>query len=225
MMATEERANRRRAKPLPPKIEQLATRLLDERSRRVVFLSHCLLNQNVRYLGGACNRGIVPEAVDRFVRDGVGIYQLPCPEQAAWGGVMKLSILRFYGAKQTLAYRLRGALLPLFRAYTRWVYRHLARRIVRHMEDYARSGCEVVGVVGVGDSPSCGVRHTLDIRRSLPVIAALDVDHVNRSVFNERAVCGCIVQGQGLFIEAFQRELARRGLTVTFDEYMPPKIG
>ena len=47
-------------------IERLATRLADERGRRVVFLSHCLLNQNVRYLGGAWAAGIVPDAAERF---------------------------------------------------------------------------------------------------------------------------------------------------------------
>ena len=31
----------------------LLEKLRDERGRRVVFLSHCLLDENVRYLGGA----------------------------------------------------------------------------------------------------------------------------------------------------------------------------
>ena len=35
----------------------LVHRIPDERGRRVVFLSHCLLNENTRYLGGACERG------------------------------------------------------------------------------------------------------------------------------------------------------------------------
>ena len=61
-------------------------KLADERSRRVVFLSHCLLNQNMRYLGGP-----------------------------------------------------------------------LAREVAGGIEDYARSGFEVVGVVGIAGSPSCGV--------------------------------------------------------------------
>ena len=35
------------------KLEQLQRALADKRSRRVVFVSHCILNENVRYLGGA----------------------------------------------------------------------------------------------------------------------------------------------------------------------------
>ena len=35
------------------KLEELQRALADERSRRVVFVPHCILNENVRYLGGA----------------------------------------------------------------------------------------------------------------------------------------------------------------------------
>lgn len=61
-------------------------------------VSHCLLNQNVRYLGGAACPGVVPATVDAFIRNGTGLYQMPCPEQAAWGGVLKRYVLRFYGS-------------------------------------------------------------------------------------------------------------------------------
>jgi len=59
----------------------------------VVLLSHCLLNENVRYLGGAGRPGGVQEVVDDYLAGGAGIYQLPCPEQRAWGGVLKRRML------------------------------------------------------------------------------------------------------------------------------------
>jgi predicted secreted protein len=49
-----------------------------------VFVSHCLLNENTRYLGGAFRPGAVGEVVDTYLRAGTGICQLPCPEQLAW---------------------------------------------------------------------------------------------------------------------------------------------
>lgn len=67
--------------------------LPDARSGRVVFLSHCLLNQNTRYLGGAACPGVVIAAVERYVQDGTGIVQMPCAEQRAWGGVLKRRLL------------------------------------------------------------------------------------------------------------------------------------
>jgi hypothetical protein len=35
----------------------LLERLKDERSKRVIFVSHCWLNENTRYLGGAFRPG------------------------------------------------------------------------------------------------------------------------------------------------------------------------
>jgi uncharacterized protein YbbK (DUF523 family) len=202
-------------------VDFLAQRLRDARSRRVVFVSHCLLNQGVRYLGGASHAGVVPKAIESFVRDGVGLHQMPCPEAAAWGGVMKRLVLRFYGAQHSWPYRFRAVLLPIFLAYTRWVLRRIARRTASTIADYVHSGYDVVGVIGVGDSPSCGVRHTLDLRRSLPIVATLDVDTIDASTFNQHVVRACMIEGEGLFIAALRRELHRRGIAVPFTEYMP----
>jgi hypothetical protein len=69
--------------------EQLVRQLADARSGRVVFLSHCLLNENTRYLGGACVAGCLPEVVQPCLEQRLGMVQLPCPEQLAWGGVLE----------------------------------------------------------------------------------------------------------------------------------------
>ena len=88
---------------------------------------------------------------------------MPCPEQRAWGGVLKRRMLRAYEARGTVLYRFRGPLLRLFVFNTRLVSWRLARHVAREIADYKRSGFTVVGIVGVGASPSCGVRTTLDI--------------------------------------------------------------
>jgi predicted secreted protein len=142
----------------------LLERLKDERSKRVIFVSHCLLNENTRYLGGAFRLGCVDELLDNFQQEGLGIYQMRCPEQCAWGGVIKRQLLPFYGSKGSILYRLRQVLLPLFLWYTRWVYRRIAKVVARDIEDYVRSGFEVMGIAGVGGSPSCGVWSNLDLR-------------------------------------------------------------
>lgn len=134
----------------------LLERLADERGKRVIFVSHCLLNENTRYLGGTFRPGGVNELVDCFQQEGLGICQMHCPVQRAWGGVLKRYLLPMYGSRGTLLYRLRRVLLPLFLGYTRWMYWRLAKEVVRDIEDYVRSGFEVVGIVGVGGS-TCGV--------------------------------------------------------------------
>jgi hypothetical protein len=197
----------------------LANRLADERGGRVAFVSHCLLNENTRYLGGAFTAGAVPEVVTGLLQAGVGISQMPCPEQRAWGGVLKRVMLRAYGTEGTLLYPLRGPLLRLFVAYTRRAYARLAHGVAREIADYQRSGYEVVGVIGVGSSPSCGVGHTLDMRRSLEVIAACPIARIDRTTVNEQAVAGCRTPGEGIFMHELRRRLDRSGITVPFIEY------
>ncbi len=194
-------------------------RLKDERGRRVVFVSHCLLNENVRYLGGAFRPGGVEEVITDYLRQGVGICQMPCPEQRAWGGVLKRYILPWYASKGTWRYPLAASLVGAFLAYTRMVYRRLARQVVRDIEDYVRSGFEVVGILGIGGSPSCGVRRTLDVKRSLRVVASCPAQQLDRKTFNDSAIVACLVDGEGMFEQALRLRLARRGLSVPFLEH------
>ena len=197
----------------------LLERLKDERSKRVIFVSHCLLNENTRYLGGAFQRGGVDELVDSFQQEGLGIYQMRCPEQLAWGGVLKRRLLPFYGSKGTVLYRFRHVLLPFFLWYTRLIYRRLAKEVVRDIEDYVCSGFEVVGIVGVGGSPSCGVWSNLDLRCSLEAVARCPVAQCDRRLVNEEAVVACLREGEGLFITAIQRRLRRKHLTIKWYEH------
>ena len=192
----------------------LLDRLRDERGRRVMLVSHCLLNQNTRYAGGATRPGAVAEAVDELVAAGYGIHQLPCPERLAWGGVLKPLSLRLHHSKGGALYPLRGALLRVFVWWTRLAYWRLAREVVRDVADYSRSGITVAGIVGIGASPSCGVTTTLDVRASLDVVAACPAAALTREVMNEQAVLRCRRPGAGMFIEALDRQLKRRGLAL-----------
>lgn len=197
----------------------LLDQLHDERSRRVVFVSHCLLNENTRYAGGATRPGAVTEIIDELTATGYGIHQLPCPERLAWGGVLKRHSLRLYHSKGRPLYAVRGVLLSAFLWRTKVIYRRLARQVACDAADYQRAGIAVAGIVGIGASPSCGVITTLDLRASLEVVAACPAAVLTRDVMNEKAVLGCRRPGEGLFITALDRELKRRRLTVPAFEH------
>ena len=169
-------------------LDLLRDRLWDQRSGKVLVVSHCLLNQNVRYLGGAVHPGIVEEVLEKAHRRGYGLYQLPCPEQRAWGGVLKRHLVLAYGAKGTLGYRLRRPLLWLFTRYTSLRYRRLARRVAGDIDDYQRSGFVVAGIVGVAGSPSCGVRRTLGLSGALEAMAACPLAALDRQAFNRQVI-------------------------------------
>lgn len=192
----------------------LREQLRDERGGRVVLVSHCLLNENTRYGGGATRPGAVAEVVDELVGAGYGLHQLPCPERQAWGGVARRGPTRLYASRGRPVYLLRGPLLRVFERWTCRVYRRLARRAARDVADYERSGVAVAGFVGIGASPSCGVRTTLDLRSSMDVVARCPLAALTREVMNERAVLGCRQPGEGMFVAALDGELARRGLAV-----------
>jgi hypothetical protein len=117
------------------KPEVLRGVLSDVRPGQVVFVSHCVLNQNVRYQGGATRPGVVEEVVARLQRAGVGIVQMPCPEQRVWGGVDKRYTVPAYGADQTTLRWLRRPATWLFLLYTRLAYRRLAGQVARDIGD------------------------------------------------------------------------------------------
>ena len=115
------------------------------RSRRVVVVAHCILNANAKYPGGAKYAGANLGVVEPYLRDGVGIVQLPCPESALLG-MSRWAMTR--NQLDTAAYR-----------------RHCAevlRATVDTLEEFARAGYTIEGVAGVKGSPSCGVTDTTE---------------------------------------------------------------
>jgi hypothetical protein len=94
--------------------QAIVEKLKDERSKKVVFISHCLLNENTRYLGGAFRPAYVAEVLDEPRRRDLGIVQMPCPEQRAWGEVLKRQLLLGFGMKGSWLYLSKGAIPRLF---------------------------------------------------------------------------------------------------------------
>ncbi len=201
------------------RVEQLREQLADARGGRVVLLSHCLLNENVRYLGGAGRASGVGEVAGDYLARGVGICQLPCPEQRAWGGVLKRRMLVAYGSAGTLRAPLARLLLRPFTWYTRMVYARLARAITGEVADYRRCGVEVVGLMGIGGSPSCGVATTLDLPGAVTALTSCPAARLDRRVLNEDIIAANVRPGEGLFIQALRRRLARAGASIPMAEH------
>ena len=201
------------------KIKILAGRLQDERSRKVIFVAHCVLNENTRYLGGAFRKGCIDEIVDELQNQGMGIVQMKCPEQKAWGGILKKFMWQPIGSKNTLFYKLKGVILPFFVWNTRRIFRKIAKEVVAEIKDYRESDFEVVGVIGIAGSPSCGVRTTLDMKKSFEFLASTDIGDLDSKKMNESGMKELLIEGRGLFIEALQDELAKANLTVRFYEH------
>ncbi len=135
---------------------RFASKFNDARSKKVVVLAHCLLNQNSISDGTADLPSQFEEIIQFLMSRRVGLIQLPCPE------FLCLGLNR--GDE-------RGAERPLLEENTRirelmgearhvHVLRERANDLVQQIREYQSHGFEVLGVIGVDRSPSCGVATT-----------------------------------------------------------------
>ena len=192
--------------------QALQASVADARSGEVVFISHCLLNQNTRYLGGAVCPGVVSAAIAPYVKDGTGIIQMPCPEQRAWGGILKTRML--WLIEHPRIARAAPVLLPAVLRYVRWRYAHQARAIVRDVEAYLASGLSVRGIVGVAGSPTCGVETTLDLKRAAAAVAGRRREPATAAWMNTMVVGPALRPGRGMFTEELTGAIGRRNVEV-----------
>lgn len=109
------------------------------RSKKVVLISHCIINQNsvVEPLARAKGAfGFTKELID----SGIGIIQLPCPE------------FRYLGITRK----------PMSKTdYDTLEYRELCRKLFEPiLEDllvYLDNGYEFCGIIGINQSPTCSI--------------------------------------------------------------------
>lgn len=116
------------------------------RSKRVIFISHCILNQNTVVCPLARAKGAYIEIIETIMKNGIGIHQLPCPEY------------RYLGIKRE----------PLTKEeYETVEYRKLNKNIsidtISIMKEYIENGYEIVGLIGVNESPTCSISNTKGI--------------------------------------------------------------
>ena len=121
----------------------------DGRSRRVVFLAHCLLNQNAISDGTAEVPAAHREILRTVLDARVGVVQLPCPGYA-WGWIIgPKGGERPVVAENTRIRRAMGQPEASARL------RELTDQVVWQIREYQKHGFAVLGIVGVDRSPCC----------------------------------------------------------------------
>ena len=118
----------------------------DKRSRNVVVVAHCILNQNSRISGCGLFPGAMGEAARVLVESGVGLIQLPCPELLHLG----LDRARHEGRKV-------GVWAALSTPEGRQACKDMLQDTMYQIRQYQKHGFNVLGVVGIDGSPACGV--------------------------------------------------------------------
>ena len=140
-------------RPDPGKARQrLAQRMsfeADGRSRTLVFVAHCVLNQNARDAGTADFPAMMKPLVDELATRNIGVIQLPCPELMVLG----LGRARDSSPLQTIRERLETT-----ESHARLDY--LVEQVVYQIREYQAQGFRIVGILGKNGSPTCGVQTT-----------------------------------------------------------------
>lgn len=156
----------------------------DARSKKIIFLSHCCLNQNARVRGLAFTPGAVRPLIEYLLTKDVGIFQMTCPE------VTFMGTLRWGQVKKQFD-------TPMFRAHCQ----KIVDQILDQMDNYRSGGYSILGFVMMDASPVCG----LD---TIPVAEDEDEDLGGMIWYMPRQK---IEAGQGVFAEILKENVRRRG--------------
>jgi len=116
---------------------------VDARGRKIAIVCHCLLNANSKVEGLAEYAGVHP-LIARLAVEGIGVIQMPCAEMTALG-------MRRWG--QT---REQYESVPFAEHCTA-----LALDTLAQVKEYQRCGYQILGLVGVDGSPTCGVTRSI----------------------------------------------------------------
>lgn len=115
-----------------------------ERSKKVIFISCCILCQSIRAKGVSIKfSAIVNPIIEFLMKNNINIIQMPCPEMYQYGVIRKVARKDVYDN-------------PKFRE----ICRKYAEEVVNTMKILHEAGYEIVGILGVENSPTCGVKFT-----------------------------------------------------------------
>ncbi len=146
---------------------------------------------------------------------------MKCPEQKVWGGVLRKYSWQPLGTKGTVQYRFARIMFPAFVWYTRIMWRKIAREVVSEMKDWTKSGYEIVGVIGIATSPSCGVNTTFDLPKSFEFSPGLKLEDLEREYMSNYYLEHLTISGEGVYFSELKKEMKKNNIKVRFYEHDP----
>ena len=156
----------------------------DKRSKKLVLVAHCILNQNSISDGTADHPGAIKEIINLLLQSDIGIIQMPCPELLCLG----LDRGNINGAEQEVVVENTRIRKLMDQPSAKQKLNLLVKLIVYQIEEYLLQGFKIFCIVGINRSPSCGVDTTSKNNKE--------------------------VEGKGVFIEALVKELEIRGVFI-----------
>ncbi|WP_128425077.1 CD3072 family TudS-related putative desulfidase [Gudongella oleilytica] len=137
-----------------------------ERSKKVILSAHCVLNQNTVVEPLARSKGAHKDIVQLIMAKAIGIHQLPCPEFRYLGLGRPPMTKEEYDT-------------PEFRK----LCKELASDSIRIVLEYEKSGYDIVGLLGINQSPTCSITGL-------------------RGIFMEELLS--LLEGEGIILKTFE---------------------
>ena len=125
----------------------------DKRSKKVLLVAHCILNQNAKIDHCACFPGAIPELAHFLVDSGVGLIQMPCPELRCLGLARQVE----QGSKTTIESEDTRVAQQMKEMHSVSICHKLINDLINQLGEYRKNGFEILGVIGINGSPTCGV--------------------------------------------------------------------
>ncbi|MFC2117161.1 CD3072 family TudS-related putative desulfidase [Bacteroidota bacterium] len=158
----------------------------DKRSKSIILIAHCIINQNAKSNGTASYGGTITEIMELINKTDLGIVQMPCPELHCLG----LDRSDINGSTRPVIEENSRIRNEMKQVQSLEKINTLIHALVYQIEEYLKNGFEIKGIIGINRSPSCGVDTT--------------------SKGNKE------INGQGVFIKELQKDLANKNIQIPF---------
>lgn len=156
----------------------------DRRSKKIILIAHCLLNQNSISDGTADLPSQFDKVINLVMKNKIGIIQLPCPELICLG----LDRSDKNGSKRELLIENTRIRKMMEKDTNKKILRNRAKKLAWQIGEYKKFGFDIIGLIGVNRSPSCGVETTTQQNKE--------------------------TEGRGAFIQTIEEEFKKRKLSI-----------
>ncbi|RFB15144.1 DUF523 domain-containing protein [Bacillus sp. HNG] len=129
-----------------------------QRSKKILLVSHCILNQNTVIENEARADGAIMSAIDWAMKEGFGFLQLPCPE------------FTFLGlSRPPMTYEQYNT--PEYRKHCKVIL----EPALNQAKEYLKNGYEIAGILGIKSSPSCDPSRGIFMEELIALFAANEI--------------------------------------------------
>lgn len=165
---------------------------MEERSRKLCLVTHCILNCNSKVEGPCRRKGPLKEVLYPLIEKDYGIIQLPCPEMTHYG-------MRRWGHVREQFDN------PFFRKHCR----RILELIIEQLKEYLANNYTLNYVVAVNGSPGCGLELSCSSDKWMGELSKWDsLDSIKGSLKYK--------QSPGIFMEELINMLKENNISTEF---------